>query len=160
LIALLALLLAWTGSALPVQATFTAKELAEYRLTPPVFKQFTHASRLIARATRDDPRLADNPLFTREVSVLGDAPVMATELEARLNNEPALATALWAANMSAREYTKFALALFGARLAHGFMKSGALRFVPPGVATDNVAFVESHQSQIADVLRLIGVEGH
>lgn len=158
MIALLALLLAWTGLASPVQATFTAKELAGYRLTLPVFKQFAHASRLIAIATREDPRLADNPLFTREVSVLGDAPMMATELEARLNSEPALATALWAANMSAREYTKFALALFAARLAHGFMKSGALRFVPAGVATENVAFIEGHQAEVAEVLRVMGVE--
>ncbi|MGH9175390.1 MAG: hypothetical protein ACRD1H_13585, partial [Vicinamibacterales bacterium] len=138
--------------------TFTAKELADYRLSLPVFEQFDHASRLIAAATRDDPNLAENPLFTREVSVLGDAPVMAAELEARLRSAPALAAALRAADISARDYTKFALSLFAARLAHGFVKSGALRIVPPGVATDNVAFVEAHQVEIAAVLQLLGLE--
>ncbi len=141
------------------QQPITTKELAEYRLSMPVFEKFERASRLIAVATRDDAKLADNPLFTREVSVLGDAPVVAAALEARLRSEPALAEALRAANISAPEYTKFALSLLAARLAHGFVKSGALRVIPPGVATDNVAFVETHAAAIAAVLQTLGVEG-
>ena len=141
------------------QLAFTTKELAEYRLSLPVFKKFEQASRLIATATRDDEKLADNPLFTREVSVLGDAPVVAAELEARLKGEPALAAALRASNISPHEYAKFALSLFAARLAHGFVKSGALRVIPAGVATDNVGFVETHDAAVAAVLQTLGVEG-
>lgn len=136
----------------------STKELAEYRLSMPVFEKFVQASRLIATAARDDAKLADNPLFTREVSVLGDAPVVAAALEARLQSEPALAAALQASNISAHEYTKFALSLFGARLAHGFVKSGALRVIPPGVATDNVAFVDAHTAAVSAGLQTLGVE--
>jgi hypothetical protein len=141
-----------------LQSSFTVEELAQYRLSLPVFKRFDEASRLIAAAAREDSRLAANPLFTREVSVLGDAPVMAADVERRLRNEAPLAAALRAANISAREYTTFALSLMAARLAHGFVKSGALRAVPPGVATDNVAFVEAHQAAVAAVLQTLGVE--
>ena len=139
-------------------APFTVKELAEYRLGLAMFQRFDRASRLIASATAADRRLAGDPLFTRDVSVLGDVVEVATALEARLAREPAFAAALGAAGLSAHEYTRFALALMAARLAHGFVRSGAMRFVPPGVATDNVAFVEAHQAEIAAVLQALGVE--
>jgi hypothetical protein len=137
---------------------FETKELAEYRLTIPVFERFVDASERIAAVTRGDQGFVEHPLFTREVSVLGDATVMARELEARLSNHSALAEALRAAGLSAREYTTFALTLFGARLAHGFMSSGALRSVPKGVATDNVQFVAAHLSAVTRVLQVLGVE--
>ena len=140
------------------QAQLTVRDLAGYRLTAPVLERFDRASGLIAAATRDDPRAAANPLFTREVLVTGDVAEVAPALEARLANEPALAGALATAKISARDYTTFALALFAARLAHGFVKSGAMRFVPPGVAADNVAFVETHEAKIAALLQMLGVE--
>jgi hypothetical protein len=140
------------------QAPLTVKDLADYRLTQPVFKRFVDASRLIADATSADPRLAADPPFTREVAVLGDAAEVAPALEARFSRDPALSAALAVAKMSAREYTVFALSLIGARLAHGFVKSGAMRFVPPGLASDNVAFIETHQEDVAAVLRMLGVE--
>jgi hypothetical protein len=140
------------------QAALTVKDLADYRLTRPVFERFVDASRLIAEATKADPRLAADPPFTREVAVLGDAAEVAPALEKRLSRDPALSAALAVAKMSAREYTVFALSLIGARLAHGFVKSGAMRFVPPGLASDNVAFIEAHQEDVAAVLRMLGVE--
>ena len=142
-----------------LQSPLTVKELAEYRLSVPVFRKFEQASRLIATATRNDAMLAGNPLFTREVSVLGDVTVVAAELEARLQREPVLAAALRGSDISAREYTRFALALFAARLAHGFLKSGALRLIPAGIATDNVAFVEANLVAVGAVLHTLGVEG-
>ena len=143
----------------PVPAPLTAKEIGGYRLSQPVFERFQHASRLIAAAVQSDARLADNPLFTRDISVLEDVVVAAAALEARLQQEPALAASLQISGIAARDYTTFALALFGARLAHGFVKSGAMRFVPDGVAKDNVAFVEAHEADVAAVLQLLGVEG-
>jgi hypothetical protein len=140
-----------------VQTPFTAQQLADYRLTVPVFRQFVQASRLIAAATRSDPKFERAPLFTREVAVSGDAPAAAAELEARLKGEPALADALRAAKLTAREYTTFALALLAARLAHGFVDAGVLRGVPAGVAADNVAFVEAHQAEIAAVFDELGI---
>jgi hypothetical protein len=92
------------------------------------------------------------------VSVLGEAAAEAAALETRLTNEPGLATALRLSGISAREYTKFAIGLFAARLAHGFVKSGVMRRVPPGVATDNVAFIDAHETDVAAVLRDLGVE--
>jgi hypothetical protein len=137
----------------------TAKEIAGYRLNPPAFERFDRASRLIATAVQSDALLAGNPLFTRDISLLEDVVVAAAALEGRLRSEPALAAALRTSGTTAREYTTFALALFAARLAHGFVKSGAMRFVPEGVARDNVAFVESHEAEIAAVLQLLGLEG-
>jgi hypothetical protein len=145
----------WAAAQAPVEL----EELANYRLTVPVFAQFTESSRLIAAATRGNAAFSHDPLFTPEVVVSGDAPAMAAVLQARLEKEPALADALRAAKLSARDYTKFSLVLFAARLAHGFVKAGVLRGVPAGVAADNVAFVEAHQIEIAAILRELGVPG-
>ena len=123
-----------------------------------VFSRFEKASRSIAVITRSDTAFVDSPLFTRDVLVLGDAAIIAKELASRLQDHPRLAAALRKAGMTAREYTKFALALFAARLAHGFVAAGVLRKVPPGVATANVAFVTQHQDEIAGVLQGLGVE--
>jgi hypothetical protein len=140
------------------QEPIDVRELADYRLTVPAFEQFQRASRLLAAAMRDDPRLAGTPLFTREIAVSGDAPAAAGELESRLEKEPALAGALLAAQLSAREYTKFALALIAAHLARGFLDAGVLRSVPAGVAADNVAFVAAHRAEVAGVLEELGVD--
>jgi hypothetical protein len=143
----------------PLQAPpLTAGALAEYRLTMPVFERFVRASRHVADATARDARLAADPPFSREVTVLGDIAEVAPALEARFIREPLLAAALADAGISARDYTTFALALVGARLAHGFVKSGAMRFVPPGTASDNVAFITANEADVAAVLMLLGVE--
>lgn len=140
------------------QDTFNIKELAEYRLTVPVFRQFVHASQLIVTAAIEDPRLGSDPLFTRDVSVLDDVVAAASRVEARLKFEPRYASALRIASISARDYAKFAIALFAARMAHGFLQSGAIRGVTKGVAADNVAFVAEHESEVGEVLKLLGVE--
>jgi hypothetical protein len=140
------------------QRGFDAKELAAYRLTPAVFKRFAHATRLIAVIVERDARFVKEPLFTREISVAGDAPEMATALEKRLDGDPALSSALFAADISAHEYAGFAISLFAARLAQGFLKSGAMRRVPAGVAADNVAFVDAHAAEIVALLKQLNLE--
>lgn len=107
---------------------------------------------------RGDSRFENDPLFSRDVSVSGDAVEMAITLHRRLDQDPTLAAALFAADISAHEYATFALALFGARLAHGFLESGAMRRVPPGVAADNVAFVKEHLPAIRAALAQLGLE--
>jgi hypothetical protein len=138
-------------------SVFENRELAQYRLTAPVFEQFGQASRLIGAATRADPRFADDPLFTREVALLGDAREVAARLDARLQDEPVLAHALRTAGLTSREYTKFALGLLAARVAHGFVASGVLRNVPEGPAADNIRFVDEHQREVAAVLKELGI---
>ena len=151
--------MSWAGHAVrAAQREFDAKELADFRLSAPVFKRFAHATRLLAAAMAREPRFANEPLITRDISVSGDAAEMATALHKRLDAEPALAGALFAADISAREYAAFAIALFGARLAHGFVKSGAMRRVPAGIAAENVAFVEAHQAEISVLLKQLGLE--
>jgi hypothetical protein len=140
------------------QRPFDAKELAEYRLTTPMFKRFAHATRLIVAAIKQDRRFERDPLVTRDISVSGDAAEMATALHQRLDAEPAFAGPLFAADMNARDYAAFAIVLIGARLAHGFVKSGAIRRVPAGVATDNVAFVDAHLAEISALLTQLGLE--
>ena len=146
------------GAASAHAQPFDARQLASYRLTVPVFTRFAHATRLMSSQLRSEPRFEDNPLFSRDVSVAGEAVEMATALHARLDNDAGLAAALFAADISAREYATFALALFGARLAHGFLESGAMRRVPPGIAAENVAFVREHLAAIRVVLTQLGLE--
>lgn len=156
-----ALLIAMTvvvGPAGLEQRPLDAKEIAEYRLTEPVLRQFVRATRAILAATRHDPRFIEAPLFTRDITVSGDAAEAAATLQKRLDADPVLAGALFAADLDAREYAKFALTLFGAHLAHGFMESGALRRVPPGVATENILFVKTHKNTISPLLREMGLE--
>jgi hypothetical protein len=105
-----------------------------------------------------DPAFVRDPLFTREVVVSGDAPAAAKTLESRLRTHPDLARSLSVAKLSAREYTRFAIALFAARLAHGFVKAGVLRGVPDGAAAANVAFVQSHEDAIASLFADLGIE--
>jgi hypothetical protein len=152
------LLCLWVLPLAHTQPLFDARQLANYRLTFPVFLRFAHATRLMAAQMQSDPRFTRDPLFNRDVSVSGDAVEMATALRTRLDNEPTLAAALFAADIGAHEYVTFALALFGARLAHGFLESGAMRLVPPGVAADNVAFVSEHLADIRVALTQLGLE--
>ena len=140
------------------QRPFDRKELATYRLTEPVYKRFAHATRLITAASRNEPRLARAPLFTKQIAVSGDVLEMAELLDARLEQEPAFTSALFAAEIDAREFTTFALALFAARLAHGFVKAGLIHVMPDGVAGGNVAFAEAHQAEIGALFAEIGVE--
>ena len=149
-----------TQSSRPADAAdIDAESVAAYRLREPVFARFEAASRRIAVVTRDDPRYANAPLFSREVAMLGDVRAVAAGLQARLQNDPALAGALTAAKITAPEYTTFAIALIAARLAQGFVAAGVLRNVPPGPTSDNVAFVTKHEVAVSSVLADLGVNG-
>jgi hypothetical protein len=133
------------------------RELADYRLTLPAFERFLQASHLIVDVTRADARFKDAPLFTEEVAVYGDAAMTATALAVRLENDAGLAAALRTAKMTPREYAVFAITLFAARMAHGFVGAGVLRGVPPGTPTDNIAFVDAHRLRIGGLLKEMGV---
>ena len=154
-IALAVMLFAAVPSA---QTEFGVTEIADYRLDADVFARFNRASRLIAAATRADARFDSAPLLTKEILLSDDVLAAATALEERLRNEPALAGAFLAADLTPHEYTKFVLTLAAARLAHGFVKSGVIRRVPPGVHADNVMFVDAHLAEIAVVMKTIGVD--
>lgn len=152
------ILLLAVGTPAPArQPTFAARELADYRLTEPVFKKFVHATRLMLMATRNEQRFADAPLFSRDITVSGDAPEMATALQRRVDSDPLLAGAVFAADVSGREYATFAITLFAARLAYGFVKSGVLRAVPAGVPTHNVEFVAQHETAISSLFKELGL---
>jgi hypothetical protein len=140
------------------QPPFQARELAAYRLTAASFSRVIDAGRLIAGIINRQPRFTAAPLFTREVMLLGDAVEMATALEARLRGDQELVAALNAARITPREFTTFTFALFGAHLARGFMQSGALRFVPPGVTADNVAFVNANADAVEGLLDALHIE--
>jgi hypothetical protein len=140
------------------QQPFDQKALAAYRLTEPVYMRFAHAARLIAAASRKDPRLEEAPLFTKQIAVSGDILEMAALLRARLDAEPAFRSALFAAEIDAHEFTTFALALFAARLALGFVEAKLIHVMPDGVAGGNVAFVEAHQADIEALFAEMGVQ--
>ena len=140
------------------QQPFDQKALAAYRLTEPVYLRFAHAARLITAASRKEPRLERAPLFTKQFAVSGDVLEMAALLSARLDQEPAFRSALFAAEIDAHEFTTFALALFAARLADGFVKAHLIHVMPDGVPGGNVAFVEAHEAEIRALFAEIGVE--
>jgi hypothetical protein len=139
------------------QAPVNVYDLADYRLTAQVFEQFVHASGLVAEVTRHDPAFTYAPLFTKDVALDGDAPTVASGLAARLENHAGLAGALQTAKLTPREYSKFAIALVGAHLAHEFVKAGVLQRVPPGAPTNNVEFVKTHEADVIAVLADLGI---
>jgi hypothetical protein len=134
------------------QAPIAVSDLAGYRLTTDVFRRFVRASRLIVEVTHRDSAFTAEPLFTKDVLQSGDAPAMAAGLVARLENHAGLAASLRTAKLTAAEYATFAIALFGAHLARGFLDAGVLSSVPSGTPADNVAFVRAHQAVVASVL--------
>jgi hypothetical protein len=155
-ILLLALLGASAASS-ATQAPIDVYDLADYRLTTRAFEPFVRASNLIADVTRREKAFADAPLFTKEVALSGDAPAAATALAARLESHPDLVAALQIAKLTPREYSKFAIALVAAHLAHEFLNAGVLKRVPSGAPAENVKFVEQHQAEIASVLDTLGI---
>jgi hypothetical protein len=159
LTAILALVAAFAGSETRpfAQAPLDLYDLADYRLTAQVFEQFVRASTLIAEITRHDPAFTYAPLFTKDVALDGDAPTVASGLAARLENHAGLAGALQTTKLTPREYSKFAIALVGAHLAHEFLKAGVLRRVPGGAPTNNVEFVKTHEADVIAVLAELGI---
>jgi hypothetical protein len=139
------------------QAPLNVYDLADYRLTSEVFEHFVQASGRIAEITRQDSAFTYAPLFTKDVALDGDAVAMATGLIARLENHTGLAAALQAAKITPREYSKFALGLVAAHLAHNFLKTGALQRVPAGAPTTNVEFVKTHEAEVTAVLAELGI---
>jgi len=139
------------------QTAIDVYELADYRLTPEVFERFVRASHRVADVTRDDPAFTFAPLFTRDVALSGDAVAAAAGLLTRIEHHQGLSKALEDAGITPREFTKFAITLIAAHLAHGFLASGVLPRVPSGAPTINVAFVEAHTSEVVDVLARLGI---
>lgn len=142
---------------LSAQAPIDVFDLADYRLTPQVFDQFVRASRRISEITRNDTVFTFAPLFTKEFALDGDAVEVASALSARLENHAGLSAALEATKLTPREYSKFAISLLAAHLAHGFMKAGVLQRVPSGAPTNNVEFVKTHETEVDDVLAELGI---
>ena len=147
-----------SSAVVTAQRPIDQRELAEYRLTEPVYERFAHGARLIVAASRKQPSLEEAPLFTRDTAVSGNAVEVAALLLARLEQEPAFRTALFAADIDAREFTLFALALFGARLAHGLIQAGVIHVMPESVAGGNVAFVAARQVEIQALLAQMGID--
>jgi hypothetical protein len=146
--------LANTASA---QAPIDVYDLADYRLTAPLFEQFVQASGRIVDITRRDVAFNFAPLFTKDIALDGDAVAMASALATRLENHAELSAALQEAKLTPREYSKFAIALVAAHLAHGFVKAGVLQRVPAGAPTNNVEFVKTHEAEVTSVLAELGI---
>jgi hypothetical protein len=139
------------------QSPIDIHELADYRLTTEVFNRFVQANRRIVDVVERDSVFIDAPLFTKDIALSGDAVEEAAGLMARLASHAGLAAALNAATLTPREYSKFALTLIAAHLAHGFLKAGVLTSVPPGTPSTNVEFVKTHESDVAAALEYLGI---
>ena len=139
------------------QSPIDVYELADYRLTTEVFERFVQANGRIVDITQHDTSFTYAPLFTKDIALSGDAVAEAAGLVARLANHAGLAAALEAAKMTPREYSKFAITLIVAHLAHGFLKAGVLPRVPSGAPTINVEFVKTHESDVTAALASLGI---
>jgi len=144
-------------AAMSAQTPIDEYELADYRLTAGVFARFVQASPRIGEIARTDPIFTFAPLFSKTVTVSGDAVVAASGLAARLENHAGLSAVLEAAKITPREYAKFTISLVGAHLAYNFMKTGALRRVPDGAPTINVEFVKAHEAEVTAALESLGI---
>jgi hypothetical protein len=144
---------------LPVtaQTPIDVYELADYRLTTAVFERFVDANGRIVDITEHDPSFTYARLFTKDVALSGDAVAEAAGLVARLTNHAGLAAALEATKITPREYSKFAITLIAAHLAHSFLKAGVLSRVPSGAPTINVEFVKTHESEVTAALASLGI---
>jgi hypothetical protein len=140
------------------QGNLDRRELATYRLTTSFFERFRDASQRIAIVIARDASFRAEPLFSQNIVQGGDVTEVSATLEGRLRDHSGLSHALSAATISARDYTKFALTLVAARLALGFLESGVLKTVPPGAATENVAFVRRHRAEVDDLFTELGIE--
>jgi hypothetical protein len=140
------------------QGNLDRRELATYRLTASFFERFRNASQGIASVIAGDASFRAEPLFSQKIVLGGDVTEVSGVLEGRLRDHPGLSDALRAAAISPRDYTKFALTLVAARLAVGFLDSGVLKTVPPGAATDNVAFVRAHLAEVDHLFAELGIE--
>jgi hypothetical protein len=69
------------------------------------------------------------------------------EFAAELNREPRVAAALAKAGMSAREFSKFAFAMFAAGFAASLQKAGMLKEQPKEVNADNLKFILEHEAE-------------
>jgi hypothetical protein len=139
------------------QGPIDVYELADYRLTTEVFEKFARASHRVGDITGSDASFTFAPLFTKDVVLSGDAVAEAAGLIARLENHKGLAAALDDAQITPREYAKFAITLIAAHLAEGFLAAGVLPRVPAGAPTVNVEFVKAHGSEVAVALASLGI---
>jgi hypothetical protein len=144
---------------LPVtaQTPIDVYELADYRLTTEVFERFVDANGRIVNITEHDSSFTYARLFTKDVALSGDAVAEAAGLVARLTNHAGLAAALETAKITPREYSKFAITLIAAHLAHSFLKAGVLQRVPSGAPTINVEFVKTRESDVTAALASLGI---
>lgn len=156
---LLAIVLVITGLAptAGAQGPFDAATLASYRLGAETFERFRAASNAVGVVLRNDAQFRAAPLFSREVALSDDVVVAARGLDARLANHPQLSAALVNARISSAEFTAFSLALIAAHLVRQFVDAGVLKAVPPGVTSDNVAFVAGRPDEVVAVLAALRI---
>jgi hypothetical protein len=158
------------------------KELLAYRLTLPTLDKVVQATKNMAAAAKSDPRFIKHAALEKEIKTLEQKEERTDADEARLEKlkeeleqadeklnfsentktlsdmaaaiekEPLAAKALADAGMSAREYSKFALAYFQAAMVAGMMKQGMIKEVPAElkatVNMDNVKFVQEHEAEL------------
>jgi len=72
-----------------------------------------------------------------------------SEMEQAINKTPMFARALAGQGLTAREFSKFMLAMMQAGMVYGFSQ-GKVDYtkLPPGVNPDNVKFVAEHQAEL------------
>ena len=69
-------------------------------------------------------------------------------MAAKIQALPAAASALRAEGLSAREFSKFMVALLQAGLAAGLQKSGLLKTTPEGTNPANIKFMLEHEAEL------------
>lgn len=174
-------LVAGAGAAAAQQADADMKELAAYRLTKegldkyavvlrtlvvelpkdPAFQEMAKLEAELERLdAKDELTAADekriDAIEARMEQLEGAVELSMTDgdlddVEAQILKSRAMATAIKAGGMSAREYAKFTLALFQASMVAGMQKAGLLKELPKEISAENVQFALKHEQELQKI---------
>ncbi|MCA1562867.1 MAG: hypothetical protein LC753_19860 [Acidobacteria bacterium] len=76
-----------------------------------------------------------------------------SEMEAQIQKITPMENALRTAGLTAREYSKFMLAMLQAGMAAGMKKSGLIKELPKDFPVENVKFMEDHEAELTALQR-------
>ena len=99
----------------------------------------------------DDKRIEEleqrrEALKDKDAMNMGNAQTLA-EMAASIEKFPPMMAGLRAAGLTAREYSKFTMAMLQAGMAAGLQKAGMLKEIPAGTNPANVKFMIDHEEE-------------
>jgi hypothetical protein len=123
----------------------TLRELSDFRLTQERVDRWGAAQRKLNELTRQNPEIINN-------MVRSAPPKTLDEMVARFDGQPGVHKAIAGVGFSPREYVLTMLSLQRALQGYFGKRAGQLKTTPPGVAGENIAFVQQHMAEIQQLM--------